>query len=389
MSRHRARGGGAPTGEQLREAERGFLSLLRAKGFPAAWIDRNAIDLLAQASSEYAAWMQEHEPEERPVGWLITCAYRRAINLLEAQRRRPPAAAIEDAIDLADAGARTPEEEALENDRQRRLREAIGCLDPKEQRLISLVYFEGRSVREAGRRLGWRKSSADRHHRSALQRLREIVGEDRSLLSPGSLGLAAWASDPERASGVLARLGENLRRLAPFAEPASAAASGGAGRVLGACGAGLAAAACGLVVAGVHPSLPLPDPGSGRVSRHHQAGPLPAGEPAALPATSPQQSDSVAAHPESKRAEQPARDRHAARRARAGGRLVARPAPDAAAVSSPEPAVEEFGIEEGPVAEQPAEEQETSPAPEPDPKAPAQPPAREASGAQVSEEFGL
>ncbi|HXR61291.1 MAG TPA: hypothetical protein VN732_08200 [Solirubrobacterales bacterium] len=114
MSRRKESGDEAVTGAQLRETERGLAALLRAKGFPAPWIDRHSLDLVAQAASEYAAWMKAHEPEGNPVGWLITCAYRRALNLLTSQRRRPPAASVEDAaLALADESLPTPEEAVL------------------------------------------------------------------------------------------------------------------------------------------------------------------------------------------------------------------------------------------------------------------------------------
>jgi hypothetical protein len=133
MSRRGGGSGETITGAHLREAERGFTALLRAKGFPAPWIERHALDLIAQASSEYAAWAKTHEPEENPVGWLITCAYRRALNLLSSQRRRPPAASVEDAaLVLADEAMPTPEEAVLDDERQRRLRQAIDCLAPTD-----------------------------------------------------------------------------------------------------------------------------------------------------------------------------------------------------------------------------------------------------------------
>lgn len=376
-------GAEAVTGAQLREAERGFVAMLRAKGFPWAWVERNSLDLSAQAASEYTAWMRDHEPEENPVGWLITCSYRRAVNQLKAEGRRPPASA--DVSALADASSPSPEQEVLEDERQSRLRAAIGCLPEKERRLISLVYFDGCSVRDAGRRVGWRKSAADRHHQAALERLRALVGDDRSLLSPASLGFGAWvALAAGRGGGVMRRLGEGLRRLVPLFEPGSPLTVGGAGRALGACGAGLAAAACGLVVAGVHPELP----GAGDRSQ-----PPPSHERAAAPRTE-RPLESVVSRPvpasgggekgsngPPSTAESNPRQTAAKRRAPAD----ARPEPALA----PEPVVEEFGIEgpSGAPAEEPASS--APPASEPEPAAREPAPAREATGSQVSEEFGL
>lgn len=414
----RPAGPGEPvSGVHLREAERGFLAMLRAKRFPAPWIEANALDLLAQASSEYAAWLTRHDPEPNPVGWLITCAYRRAINLLEAQRRRPATTSLDAVYDLADEGSGTPEHEALENDRQRRLREALGLLSRQDRRLLSLVYFEDRSVREAGRRMGWRKSAADRHHRAALERLRAIVGEDRSLMSPAAVGLAAWAAAVgEHRSGLGAmlrsakapleaglggiaeggrRLGDAARRMLPFLEPGGAAASGGAGRVVGACGAGLAAAVCGLALAGVEPTLPgngssSPPPRAASQTRPEAAV---RAEAPQTPVTDPPPgaaSGSTRGGAEGPHHSRPKSREEAQRPAVAP--KVERSAAPVAAPPPADPVVEEFGIEGGgePVTTEPAA---PTPAPPSTPAAVAPSrtarPAPQASGAQVEEEFGL
>jgi RNA polymerase sigma factor (sigma-70 family) len=374
----------ALTGAQLREAERGFLAMLRARGFPGAWVERNSLDLLAQASSEYTAWIRGHEPEENPVGWLITCAYRRAVNQLKAEGRRPPAEA--DVSALADASSPSPEQEVLEDERQSRLRAAIGCLPEKERRLISLVYFEGRSVRDAGRRVGWRKSAADRHHQAALERLRALVGDDRSLLSPASLGFGAWvALAADRGGGVMRRLGEGLRRLVPLLEPGSPLSAGGAGRALGACGAGLAAAACGLVVAGVHPALPGTDGPPRPASSNKQAATRRSERPPdpvvlARPGPAPGGGERPTGSGDT------AEPKPSATTVK---RSATRPAARSEPAPAPEPVVEEFGIEASSGA--PTEEQASPPPPasKPAPAVREPTPAREASGAQVSEEFGL
>ncbi|HWC47570.1 MAG TPA: sigma-70 family RNA polymerase sigma factor [Solirubrobacterales bacterium] len=371
------------SGAQLREAERGFLAMLRSKGFPLAWVERNSLDLLAQASSEYAAWMGDHEPEENPVGWLITCAYRRAVNQLKAEGRRPPAE--QDVSALADSSTPTPEQEVLDDERQSRLRSAISCLPEKEQRLISLHYFEGHSLPEAGRRVGWRKSAAHRHHQAALERLRVLVGDDPSLLSPASLGFGAWvAVAADRGGNLARRLGDGVRRLVPILEPGGPLAGAGAGRALGACGAGLAAAICGLAVAGVHPALPglgstpAPPPPHRRVVAPRAERPadrVVVGAPVPAPEGEASSSASPSKAPPQRHARSVA--------ARRASRPATRPEP----APSPEPVTEEFGIE-GTSAELP-EEQATSPAAKPAPSSSAPAPAREATGARVKEEFGL
>ena len=265
---------GGVTSAELREAERG-LKLMLARKFSAVWIAENARDLLGQANIEYAEWLESNPPARNPVGWLLTCAYRRALNLLDAQTRKPPPTSLDAAFQLADETTPTPEQQAVEHDRQIRLREALSFLPPKECKLLALVYFEDHSIREAGRKVGWQKSAADRHHGAALEKLRALVG-DRSLLSPASLGLAAWAVakgeghprwlvalesalDTSRATtvtggealtGAAHRAAELWRRVMPFSEAGNTVAASGAGRAAGYCGVAVGAVVCGLAATG-------------------------------------------------------------------------------------------------------------------------------------------
>ena len=402
----------AVTAAHLRESQRSLILMFRSKGFPVAWVNRNAIDLLAQANVEYMEWLERHEPEQSPVGWLVTCAYRRGLNLLTSQGRGPGSTSIDAVFGLADESTPTPEQQALDDDRQRRLRKALGCLPQRERKLLSLVYFEDCSVREAGRRLGWRKSAADRHHRDALERLRALV--DPSLLSPASLGLAAWVAlqgDGSRRWAAVARaplshaqegavaalegarsighrLGETARKLIPLTDPAALAAFGGVGRVAGACGAAALAMACALLVVGG---------GSGDDASHRlPPAPLPeittASEPS-RPAPSPAPVARAVKRPAAKESTPPRVDRSipppgAARAERESG------AGEAVEVhqATHQNVEEEFGIEEE---SSPAVEPTPPPAPPPEEPKTVAPPARTAgkappaSGAQVESEFGL
>lgn len=401
-------GGDAVTGAHLREAQRALIGMFRSKGFPVAWVNRNVVDLLAQASLEYTEWLEGHEPAESPVGWLVTCAYRRGLNLLTSQNRRPRSTSIDAVFHLADESTPTPEQQALDDDRQERLRAALDCLPQRERKLLSFVYFEDCSVREAGRRLGWRKSAADRHHQAALERLSVVV--DRSLLSPAGLGLAAWvaahgdgsrfwgaarrgplasvrdgtAAAAEAAVSAGRRLAEAVRRLSPFGDTVSAAAAGGAGRALGACGAAVVAAACALAV-----GTAIPEPSAQR-------------SPAPSPARTTNQRSLSAAAPEPAQTE-PHRKQTAPRRS--PKERVARSKPPAAV---PDSAARQDGSAETVALDQATHQQVeeefglegdsgSSPAPTLSPSAeePSPPPARTggsappASPAAVESEFGL
>jgi RNA polymerase sigma factor (sigma-70 family) len=301
------------TPEQLAEAERGA-KLMLARHFSAVWIARNVRDLLGQANIEYAEWLKENQPARNPVGWLLNCVYWRAQNVRETESRRPPTASLDAVFHLEDESTPDPEQQALDHDRQRRLREALGHLPEKERKLISLVYFEDYSIREAGRKLGWQKSAADRHHKAAMEKMLALVG-DRSLLSPAILGPAAWAVvngegrhalggawdaavAPAREGLAFAaealekgahRLADLARRLPPFADAGNAAAAGGGGRALGYCGAAAGVLVCGLVGSGaIGPGVGEVLHDSVRTQRHQarQARSVPPApiEPSTLPA---------------------------------------------------------------------------------------------------------
>src|SRR5690349_3788708 len=255
------------TDEELREAEKGLVRLLHKKRFPREWIERNVPDVMAQARTDFAARLAAGK-EDDTVNLLVVIGYRRAIKVLDAQLSKPPTTSIETVFHLADEATPAPEQEAIDHDRDERVIAAMRTLPDRERSLMALVYFDGKSVREAGRRLGWGKSSADRHHRAALEKLHELL--DRSLLSPelpipAYIAARHWHHSPLRAlgrwsAGAHESISEALMmgsgRLGQAAEGATAAAGSGAGRTAaGVCGAAVAvcltSAATGVVGPGV------------------------------------------------------------------------------------------------------------------------------------------
>lgn len=375
----------ALTPAQLREAERGFKQIL-ARKFSARWIAENHRDLLAQANAEYVEWLEENEPARNPVGWILNCAYWRAQNLLDSETRKPRPAPLDSVFHVADEKTPDPEQQALDRDRKRRLGEALSRLPEKEQRLLSLVYYDGLSIREAGRKLGWQKSAADRHHAAAMEKMLALVG-DRSLLSPAVLGLLAqqaisshsslsglwnvaatpcrfaWATIAEAAELSARRAFDAAHRLAPFTDAAgSTAASTGAGRALAQCAAAAGIAACGVLAA---PSI------EGGVNDLLRG----AGPPRSRPASSPPSSRSTTPESSTPAASESARARESELSSPKPRRPRRRPSPQRRAAPphrKPAPA---------PVAPAPAE-----PAPEPPPAEEAPPPPPPPSGGS---EFSL
>jgi RNA polymerase sigma factor (sigma-70 family) len=219
--------------------------------YSAGWIARHADDLLAAANVEYAEWVEENDgrPADNPVGWLLRTVQWRAADAIRSEKVRPTTTSLDELVQVADPATPTPEMEAVHGDRRERLAAMLAPLPEKERELVMLVYFGDLSVREAGRVLGWEKSAADRHHRAALEKLRALAG-DRALWERGSILVALKAA----IDWIRRQLAELGRRVAPAADHASAAASSGGGRLLGACGVAATSILCGLVAGGIAPT---------------------------------------------------------------------------------------------------------------------------------------
>lgn len=260
---------------ELEEAQRGFIQFLRRKRFSPQFIASHGDDLFATAALEYSRKVAEGEEIDSPAGWLITCAWRRTKSLLEAEGRSPQIVSTDKAEAIEDELGRTPEDVTLDEDRLRKVQEAVDQLSVEEQRLLELAYFEGMAVREAARELHWHPSKAQRCHEAAREHLHQLLGVDSLDELELTVGLAAYIALVERApashlpAGVEAvaemvnrgishgwARAQDLARRLPFggsAEPSATAALGGsAGRAAGVCAtAALACLASGVVGPGV------------------------------------------------------------------------------------------------------------------------------------------
>jgi RNA polymerase sigma factor (sigma-70 family) len=251
-----------PSTEELEAARLGFRQMLRRKRFSAHFIQSHCEELLARARFEYSRAVRRGEEIRSPAGWIINCAWRRTQNQLESESREPQLVSTERAPDVVDHGSPGPEQAAIEADRARTIEAAMAKLSSDQRTLIELAYFEGLSVREAGRVLGWHSSKAQRTHESALRRLREALGLSDLDELEVEIGLAAWVSlsagkqvlpavpgldtlaeaGSRGAHGVWAKGHELARRvLLGAGEPSSAMAAGAGARAAGVCGAAAAA----------------------------------------------------------------------------------------------------------------------------------------------------
>ena len=259
---------------ELEEARLGFNQYLRRKHFSPQFIARHGEDLFATATLEYSRKIAEGAEIEHPAGWLITCAWQRTKSLLEAEDRSPRVVSTERAGALGDELSQSPEDAALDEDRFRKVQEAIDQLSLNERRLLELSYFEGMAVREAARALHWHPSKAQRCHEAARRRLHDLLGVESFDELELDIGLAAFlsligtGSTTHLPAGVEAAIelagrgasyawarAQDLARRLPLgsgAEPSTAALGGSAGRAAGVCAtAALACLASGVVGPGV------------------------------------------------------------------------------------------------------------------------------------------
>lgn len=251
------------TGAQMDAARKAFRGKLLRLRYSPQFIVNNADELLAIAHSEYARAVANGVEIEDPVAWTVHCAWRRTQNLLQAERIHPRTVSEESVAELIDEATTTPEDQALDDDRARRVREAVGKLDEGQREVIALTFFEEMSVREAARLLGCSASSVQHRRETALETLRRFLpfrsGDDIVV----DVAMACWVSlalersglhlpagfeavidrTGHGASGLWGRVQDLARRfgVGGGGEAATAVASSGAGRAAGVCAAGFAA----------------------------------------------------------------------------------------------------------------------------------------------------
>lgn len=393
------------TDRQLLEAEEGLVRLLHAKRFPREWIERHVPEVMAQARTDFAVRLAAGRDDET-VNLLVVIGYRRALKVLRSQKTSPATTSLETVFHLADESTPTPEEEAIEHDREVRVTKAMGHLPERERELLMLVYFKGLSIRAAGRRLGWGKSAVDRHHQAALERLKAML--DKSLLSP-HIPIPAFITARHRplrrvVMSWLEGAAETIRnaamlrgsRVGSVAETGSAAVASGGGRTAaGLCGAAVVACLAGAATGAVGPGVrPVGVDDSHRV----EALPRVRETSTALPSGNGQPTAPVS--PSTPRAEDP----RISKRGREAPEALARP-PErrdrSGAIPAPKASmkqtIDEFGIEDRGAEEpavssgeaQPIENLPVAPESSPPARPPAEPSGGSSPGSQRSSEFGL
>jgi RNA polymerase sigma-70 factor (ECF subfamily) len=110
--------------------------------------------------------------------WIMVIAHRRAVDLVRREqrcRRLPTEPA------RACAGS---EELAEQRDLARRVRFALGQLPSSQRRLLELAYYRGFTQRELAEQLGLPLGTVKSRMFTGLARLRELLKDEVSVLSP-------------------------------------------------------------------------------------------------------------------------------------------------------------------------------------------------------------
>jgi RNA polymerase sigma factor (sigma-70 family) len=178
---------------QFDAARLAFFQLLRRKRMSPQFMERHAEDLFAQACFEYSRRVSEGIEIGNAPAWIVTCGWHRTVGLLESRDWRPRLVSTESIAEPVDGDA-GPEETFLDEDRQRKVRDAVEQLPLYQRQLLALSYFEGESIREAARRLRWTASKAQRAHEAAQKRIFEILGVESTDELQVEIGLFAFLS---------------------------------------------------------------------------------------------------------------------------------------------------------------------------------------------------
>lgn len=184
--------------EALGAIERALHGKLRAHRLSESFIERHGEDVVQQGIAEYERALAQGSEIENPGGWIVSTAYRRAIDELRRELREVDEAEVPATAGLVEGGElfSPTEAEAIDNVSADQLRETIRKLSAQQRQALGLYYFEERTTREAAAALGCGETTFRRHLRSALRVLRQRFGV---VPEPGSelaieAGLVAWTS---------------------------------------------------------------------------------------------------------------------------------------------------------------------------------------------------
>lgn len=110
--------------------------------------------------------------------WILAVARNRAIDYLRSVEGRVAHVALEGSASDQPALYVSMEDDILNSDRGRKLRDAFERLNPNQRSVIELAYFEGLTQTEMAAKLNQPLGTVKTWTRSALRLLREAIGAE-------------------------------------------------------------------------------------------------------------------------------------------------------------------------------------------------------------------
>lgn len=268
-----------PDDVALREMERDLRRTLRAHRLSESFVDRHVEDALQKGVVEYLRAREAGKEVREPRGFVLTAAFRRAIDELRREARTVDGLEVEQLLDRGGQTHPSAEEIAVEGITATDLRSAIDTLPAEERQALRLHYFEELPDARSAELLYCSERTFRRRLHKAMADLASLLGAPAP--EPGShrgleIGVVAWASlgggrvvmspsPVDHLAAVLDHLqslpGRILGRLrgtgasmaaSDTPERIGAIAAGPAGKVIGGCaGAAVICALSGVVGPGI------------------------------------------------------------------------------------------------------------------------------------------
>ena len=117
--------------------------------------------------------LRDGEDIQNVRGWVFRVAHNFGLKLRAKEREH---SAIDDTIERSPSSERTPEQTAIENERQRRIREALEELSPQQRQCLHLR-AAGLRYREIGESIGIGTSTVNEFIRRAVTRLKKALND--------------------------------------------------------------------------------------------------------------------------------------------------------------------------------------------------------------------
>jgi RNA polymerase sigma factor (sigma-70 family) len=148
-------------------------------------------DVIARLLHDRKRALREWQPFAPFAAYLSTIAYRRGLNVANAQARlnagRVPALPDADPLDerwlpLTPTDAPDPHAEVVSSDRDRVLREALSALPPRDQVILQLRFYEDLRPAEIARIMGLSPGAARKAVFDSVRRLRKHLAPHTDLI---------------------------------------------------------------------------------------------------------------------------------------------------------------------------------------------------------------